>query len=244
MDLAITAAAGFLFKTLDEIEDIHFIKSPSLKEYIRNLSIAVFSVLFLNNTYMAWLVALCVIPISFYLKQVDTPFWKSLVPLPYLALATLLHTHGFSFSGLSGIPSILSLLSTAMSFGVYAFICVLEAMIFPEEISLVKFGSRISLILIFASMIYFLDTNPSTTHLLCLCIGYCLASTMIKFYVHSSDLIPSKEYEKFSEMTIEEIMAEEIPLIKQGINEGIIANKEVFRRVLMLLVISFLKIDI
>lgn len=241
MDLAITAAAGFLFKTLDEIEDIHFIKSQSLKEYIRNLSIAVFSVLFLNNTYMAWLVALCVIPISFYLKQVDTPFWKSLVPLPYLALATLLHTHGFGFSE---SPGILSLLSTAMSFGVYAFICVLEAMIFPEEISLVKFGSRISLIFIFASMIYFFDTNPSITHLLCLCIGYCLASTMIKFYVHSSDLIPSKEYEKFSEMTMEEIMAEEIPLIKEGINAGIIANKEVFRRVLMLLVISFLKIDI
>jgi len=230
MELAISAAAGFLFKTDDEIEDIDFIKSPALKEYIRILSIAVFSILFLDNIYISWFLALCVIPISYYLKQVDTPFWKSLVPLPYLAL--LLHSHE--------IPTLLSLLSTAILFALCAFACVVEAVVFPEEVSLVKLGTRISLIFVFASIIYFLNPLPSTTSILCLCIGYCLASSVIKLLVmEPSEIIPTEEYEKFAESNIDEIIAEEVPALKKVIKEAILINKEVLRRVMTFLVISF-----
>ena len=230
MELAISAAAGFLFKTDDEIEDIDFIKSPALKEYIRILSIAVFSILFLDNIYISWFLALCVIPISYYLKQVDTPFWKSLVPLPYLAL--LLHSHE--------IPTLLSLLSTAVLFALCAFACVVEAVVFPEEVSLVKLGTRISLIFVFASIIYFLNPLPSTTSILCLCIGDCLASSVIKLLVmEPSEIIPTEEYEKFSESNIDEIIAHEVPALKKVIKEAILINKEVLRRVMTFLVISF-----
>jgi len=232
MELAISAAAGFLFKTVDEIEDIDFIKSPSLKEYTRALSIAVFSILFLDSRYISWFLALCVIPISYYLKQVDTPFWKSLVPLPYLAIAFLLHSHE--------VPSFLSLLSTAILFVICAFACVVEAVVFPEEISLVKLGTRIGLIFIFASIIYFLNPDPSTTSILCLCIGYCLASSVIKLLtMNPSEIIPTEEYEKFKESNIDEIIAQEIPALKNAIKEAIGMNKEVLRRILTFLVISF-----
>lgn len=234
MDLAISATAGFLFKTVDEIEDIDFIKSPALKEYIRALSIAVFSILFLDNIYLSWFLALCVIPISYYLKQVDTPFWKSLVLLPYLAL--LLHSH----PNLSVMPSILSLLSTAVLFLICAFACVVEAVVFPEEVSLVKLGTRIGLIFVFASIIYFLNPLPSTTSILCLCIGYCLASSVIKLLVmEPSEIIPAEEYDKFAESNIDEIISEEVPALKKVIKEAILMNKEVLRRIMTFLVISF-----
>ena len=230
MDLAISAAAGFLFKTVDEIEDIDFIKSPSLKEYTRAISIAVFSILFLDNTYVSWFLAICIIPISYYLKQVDTPFWKSLVPLPYLAL--LLHN--------LQIPSILTLISTAILFIICAFAAVVEAVVFPEEVSLVKLGTRISLIFIFASIIYFLNPDPSTTSILCLCIGYCLASSVIKLLVMDpSEIIPTEEYEKFAESNIDEIIAEEVPALQKVVKEAIIINKEVLRRAMTFLVIAF-----
>lgn len=241
MDLAIATAAGFLFKTDDEIEDIDFIKSPALKEYIRALSIAVFSILFLDNTYISWFLAICVIPISYYLKQVDTPFWKSLVPLPYLAIF-LLHSHvGIpSIPSIPGIPTLLSLLSTAFLFLICAFACVVEAVVFPEEVSLVKLGTRIALIFVFASIIYFLNPLPSTTSILCLCIGYCLASSIIKLLVmEPSEIIPTEEYDKFAESNIDDIIAEEVPALKKVIKEAILLNKEVLRRVMTFLVISF-----
>lgn len=230
MELAITALAGFLFKTDDEIEDIDFIKSPALKEYIKNLSIAVFSILFLDNITLTWFIALCVIPISYFLKQVDTPFWKSLVPLPYIAL--LLHSHT--------IPSILSLLSTAIMFVLCAFACVIEAVVFPEEFSLVKLGSRIILIFVFASIIYFLNPQPSTTNILCLCIGYCLASSLIKLLVMKpEEIIPDEEYAKFAESNMDEIIAQEIPALKKHIKEAILINKEVLRKIMTFLIIGF-----
>lgn len=230
MELAISAVAGFLFKTVDEIEDIDFIKSSTLKEYVRALSIAVFSLLFLDSRYISWFLAVCVIPISYYLKQVDTPFWKSLVPLPYLAL--ILHSQE--------VPSILTLLSTAVLFVICAFAAVVEAVVFPEEVSLVKLGTRISLIFIFASIIYFLNPDPSTTSILCLCIGYCLASSVIKLLVmEPSEIIPNEEYDKFAESNIDEIITEEVPALRKVINEAIIINKEVLRRILTFLVISF-----
>jgi hypothetical protein len=233
MELAISVASGFLFKTVDEIEDIDFIKSPALKEYIRALSIAVFSLFFLDNTYICWFVALCVIPISYYLKQVDTPFWKSLVPLPYLAL--LLHNYS-----ISSTPSFLSLISTAILFIICAFTCVVEAVVFPEEVSLVKLGSRIGLIFIFSAMIYFFNPEPSTTSILCLCIGYCLSSSIIKLLVMDpSEIIPVEEYEKFAESNIDEIIAEEVPALEKVIKEAIILNKEVLRKAMTFLVISF-----
>jgi len=231
MDLAIATAAGFLFKTVDEIEDIDFIKSPALKEYIRSLSIAVFSILFLDNTYISWFLALCVIPISYYLKQVDTPFWKSLVPLPYLAL--LLHSQ-------LGLPSFLSLLSSIILFIICAFACVVEAVVFPEEVSLVKLGTRIGLIFVFSSIIYFLNPQPSTTSILCICIGYCLSSSIIKLLImEPSEIIPAEEYEKFAESNIDEIIADTLPALKKVINEAILINKEVLRQAMTFLVISF-----
>ena len=230
MELAI--AAGFLFKTVDEIEDIDFIKSPTLKEYIRSLSIAVFSILFLDNKEISWFLALSVIPISYYLKQVDTPFWKSLVPLPYLAIALLLHSQE--------IPTFLSLISTLILFGICAVAAVVEAVFFPEEVSLVKLGTRISLIFIFAGIIYFLNPDPITTGILCLCIGYCLASGVIKLLVmEPSEIFPTEEYEKFAESNIDEIIAEEVPALQQSIKEAIIANKEVLRKAMKFIVIAF-----
>jgi hypothetical protein len=230
MELAISGAAGFLFKTVDEIEDIDFIKSASLKQYVRALSIAVFSLLFLDSRYISWFLALCIIPISYYLKQVDTPFWKSLVPLPYLAL--LLHNQE--------VPSILSFLSNTILFGICAFAAIVEALFFPEEVSLVKLGTRIGLIFIFASIIYFLNPEPSVACILCLCIGYCLASSVIKLLVmEPSEIIPDEEYEKYAESNIDEIISDSLPDLKNIIMEAILINKEVLRRILTFLVISF-----
>jgi hypothetical protein len=162
---------------------------------------------------------------------VDTPFWKSLVPLPYLAL--LLHSQ-------IGLPSFISLVSTIILFGICAFACVVEAVVFPEEVSLVKLGTRIGLIFVFSSIIYFLNPQPSTTSILCICIGYCLSSSIIKLLImEPSEIIPAEEYEKFAESNIDEIIADTLPALKKVINEAILINKEVLRQAMTFLVISF-----
>ena len=222
MDLAI--AGGFLFKTLDEIEDIDFIKSSNLKEYIRTLSIAVFSILFLDNTFLAWFFAVCVVPISYYLNQVDTPFWKSLAPLPYLAI--LLHI-GQNIGGTE------SLVSTFILFILCALLCIIEAGLFPEEISLMKVIARVIIIIFLISFICFCNPFPSTINIACFSIGYFLASILIKLYMNSDNLIRPEEYEKFANYSVKGIK-EEFPLLKEEYNQANLAVKEVFRKYMTL----------
>lgn len=232
MDYFISITAGFLFKTADEMEDIDFIESSNYKEYLKILSITVFSILFLKNIPMTLFICLFLIPICYYLKQIDTPYWKSLVPLPYLAL--LLHMVSIEEF------STLDIISNFIFFMICAAACVVEAAFFPEEISLVKVATRLILIFVFSSIIFFLNPAPSTTHILCLCIGYCLASTLIKLLVlNPEEILPAKEYEKFSNSNVDEILEEEIPVISNMILEAIRANKDAFAKVLTTGVILF-----
>jgi len=57
--------------------------------------------------------------------------------------------------------------------------------------------------------------------------------------MNPSEIIPTEEYEKFKESNIDEIIAQEIPALKNAIKEVIGMNKEVLRRILTFLVISF-----
>jgi hypothetical protein len=54
-----------------------------------------------------------------------------------------------------------------------------------------------------------------------------------------SEIIPAEEYEKFAESNIDEIIAEEVPALEKVIKEAIILNKEVLRKAMTFLVISF-----
>ena len=54
-----------------------------------------------------------------------------------------------------------------------------------------------------------------------------------------SEIIPTEEYEKFAESNIDEIIAEEVPALKKVITEAILINKEVLRKAMTFLVISF-----
>jgi hypothetical protein len=202
MEYLISIAAGLLFKVDDEMEDIGFIESPLMKDCIQILSIAMFSLVFLMNTTISLFLCIFLIPICYYLNQVDTPFWKSLVPLPYLAFLLQMYTiQSFSLT---------AIISNIILFILFSGLCVMEAVVFPEELSLVKIGSRACLSIFFIIIILLFNPPSSITHIICLTLGYFLTSTVVKVFVtNSEDIIPQTEFDKFSGYTIDDILEKE-----------------------------------
>lgn len=232
MEYLISIVAGSLFKVDDEIEDIDFIKSPLMKEYIQILSIAMFSLVFLNNTTISLFLCIFLVPICYYLNQVDKPFWKSLVPLPYLAFLLQMHTIQ-SFS-------ITAIISNIILFILFSGMCVMEAAFFPEEVSLVKIGTRIFLSILFTLVILLFRPPSSTTHIICLTIGYFLTSAAIKIFIMDpEDIIPQKEFDKFSGDTIDDILEKETAEIKRELGETIDITKKAFTKIFTCIVMIF-----
>ena len=233
MDYLLSMAGGFAFKTLDEIQDIDFIESPIIKHYAIILCIAIIFLVFIKNINISFFFALCVIPISYYLNQIDTLLWKSLVPLPFIAI--LLQANSIEFSLASFIKNLFLFLSCCIS-------CIIESQVFPEEISFNKFWTRILIPVIFILFVYVWSPPDYVTNIVLITLGYCMAATLIKLYsIDSSIILPLEELKKYSGKTISEVYHKEIPILLKGISEFMTAYRDLSDKSLRTLVVILYK---
>ena len=149
MENIISLIAGSLFKLVDEIEDTDTKVFERYKDYIQTLCTAFISLWLYNNAYISLIHILIIIPLCLYVNQVDTLYWKTLLPLPFITFLlnshTLVNVDIYEIFQVS-IVFILTILSI-----------IIESYMFPEETSSSKTITRIGLVLVF-SLLFFLIT--------------------------------------------------------------------------------------
>jgi len=233
MDYLISMAGGFAFKTLDEIQDIDFIKSSIMKQYAIFLCIAIISLVLFKNINISYFFALCVIPVSYYLNQVDTLLWTSLMPLPFIAI--FLQANAIEFSLSSIIKNFFLFVSCSIS-------CIIESQLFPEEISFNKFWTRILIPLIFILFVYIWTPPDYVTNIVFITLGYCIASTLIKLYsTDSSILFPLEEFKKYSEENSLGVWEKEMSSLSEASTEFIRAYRELSDKSLKAIIVILYK---
>jgi hypothetical protein len=145
MDLGISFLSGFIFKLYDDLTDNNIPMSGLPMELIKVLLVASTTVLMVN--YADLTLAFFILSIlCFIMNQVDTDFWKAWFSLPLV----ILFYHLPYFSTLSFTDIGIRLLLSSVGLGIIFF----EAKLFPEEISMRKYTSRITMVLVLGIVSY------------------------------------------------------------------------------------------
>jgi hypothetical protein len=170
MEVGLAFFAGMFFKLADEILDVKYPALLEYSEYIKTYCVFFFSFVFYKYPELA-ICFLFIIAVCYYVNQIDTTFWKSMIPLP---LFTLLMTYqNLHFKGTLDLFEKMSVLTLILLF------TYIEDKSFPEETSDRKKISRIFLILLctatFLILPYF--QNPE--------ILYVVNSLIISYYATS-----------------------------------------------------------
>ena len=84
MENIVSLVAGILFKVVDEIEDTDIQIPEDYKIYIKTLCIVFVTLFFYDNILYTLIFIFFIIPVCFYVKQIDTAYWKSLIPIPFI----------------------------------------------------------------------------------------------------------------------------------------------------------------
>lgn len=136
MDNIVSLIAGILFKVVDEIEDTD-IQIPEEYKYILKFlfTISVFVCLY-NNVLLSLILVIFMIPVCFYVKQVDTVFWKSIISIPIITLILQINLLQI-YTKYDMMHLIIYYLPIQLIFA------VMEAKMFPEETSERKTIARI-----------------------------------------------------------------------------------------------------
>lgn len=139
MDNIVSLVAGILFKVVDEIEDTD-IQIPEEYKYILKFlfTISVFVCLY-NNVLLSLILVIFMIPVCFYVKQVDTVFWKSIISIPIITLILQINLLQI-YTKYDMMHLIIYYLPIQLIFA------VMEAKMFPEETSEQKTIARIYII--------------------------------------------------------------------------------------------------
>jgi hypothetical protein len=174
MELAISVFSGFIYKLYDDLTDNNIAISSLTMEFIKVFLVASTTFLMVKSTDLTLAFAMLSI-MCFVVNQFDTDFWKAWASLPFLIL--LYHLPYFSSLSFRDIGVRLLLLSLGLG------IVYFEAKLFPEEISLRKYASRISLavasaILAYLASIYEFQYLVST---LLFFVGYHSSSVIFHF---------------------------------------------------------------
>lgn len=174
MERALGFFAGMFFKLADEILDVKYPALLEYSEYIKTYCVFFFSFVFYSYPELAisflFFIALC-----YYMNQIDTPFWKSMIPIPLFTL--LLTYQNLQFKG---ILDLLEKLSISIFLLLFFYI---EDKSFPEETSERKKIFRILAILVctasFLILPYF--QNPEILYVVNnILISYCATSVAIQ----------------------------------------------------------------
>lgn len=172
---AIPFCAGAFMKIVDEIEDVNLLDLKEYKQYFYTLCTLFISLWMYSDPYISASWIALITPASYYINQIDSIFWKSLIPIPFI---TLLLTANIEK------PFILSDIAQKIAYIVFAcFFIILEEKLTPEESSIYKIIFRILIILGSICIIY-LTSELSSAEFIKSCslfiIGYCLISVISK----------------------------------------------------------------
>ena len=160
MENVVSLIAGILFKVVDEIEDTDIKIAKDYEIYIKTLFIVFITLFFYNNIINTLLFILFAIPTCFYVKQIDTLFWKSLIPIPFIILMLnggYLKKYNFSDIFLFVLIGL-----------TYIYCIVKESKMFPEEMSERKIIGRIyiSFYFILSLLIIMYINSPLLNHII------------------------------------------------------------------------------
>jgi|LauGreSuBDMM15SN_2_FD.fasta_scaffold56133_3 hypothetical protein len=173
---AIPFCAGAFMKVVDEIEDVGILNLEEYKEYFQTLCILFITLWMYSDPYISASWISLIIPASYYINQIDSNFWKSLIPIPFI---TLLLTANIE-------KPILSDIAQKIAYIVFAcFFILLEEKLTPEESSIYKILFRVLIILGSLGIIY-LTSELSSAEFIKSCslfiIGYCTLSVISKSF--------------------------------------------------------------
>jgi len=174
---AIPFCAGAFMKVVDEIEDVGILNLEEYKEYFQTLCILFITLWMYSDPYISASWISLIIPASYYINQIDSNFWKSLIPIPFI---TLLLTANIE-------KPILSDIAQKIAYIVFAcFFILLEEKLTPEESSIYKILFRVLIILGSLGIIY-LTSELSSAEFIKSCslfiIGYCALSVISKVFL-------------------------------------------------------------
>lgn len=179
---AIPFCAGAFMKIVDEIEDVNLLNLKEYIPYFYSLCTLFITLWLYNDIYSSIFCILCLIPACFFVNEIDTVYWKTLIPIPFITFLFKMNT--LEWLGVNDlIQRIVFILS-------WIIVIYLESKVTPEETSDLKIFMRLGIILLLLTLIYF--TNDfSSAEFIKSCslfvIGYCVASVISKSLL--SDLI-------------------------------------------------------
>jgi len=167
--------AGVFFKGADDLLDTHHPVLVKYSEYIKTLCIVFMTLFFFLNPEHSIFFLVLIIPVCFFVKQIDTDFWKSMIPIPLITLA--LTYQSIEYKGLTdSLEKCLALLLVSL-------VIVLEDNAFPEESSQKKSIFRATMvflgILALYATPYFKSPDFYRAGIYVYPIGYCATSVLL-----------------------------------------------------------------
>lgn len=176
---AIALLAGFLFKLTDELFDTQNKYLLEYSEYIKTGCIVFMTLFFFLNPECSLLVILAYIPICYLLNQIDTEFWFTMIPIPFITLT--LTVQNLKYIGFT------DLLEKIMILVLFISLKLFESKLFIEETSKEKIIFRastvgISVVATFISQ-YFQQPSFPIVLLYALGIGYYGTSVFVKTFL-------------------------------------------------------------
>jgi hypothetical protein len=176
---AIALLAGSLFKLTDELFDTQNKYLLEYSEYIKTGCIVFMTLFFFLNPEWSLLFTLLLIPTCYSLNQIDTTFWKSMIPIPLITLTlTVQHLKYIGFSDLLEKCSVVFLT---------CLVCVYEDKIFPEETSQEKTMFRAMIVCIGILALYLAQFFKSPEFyragIYIYPIAYCGTSVLVKTFL-------------------------------------------------------------
>lgn len=181
IEYLIAFAAGAFCKLVDDIEDTenHILKD--IKEYIQSLCTAFTSIWLYNDVLISLLHIMIILPACFYVNEVDTVYWKTLLPLPFITF--LCNAHSL------GNIDMYEFFQIAVVYIVTFVSIIIESYTFPEETSTIKTISRIIIFISLIIAVLFLrETNKNVRFVkfaksfFIYAIGYILVSILSKLF--------------------------------------------------------------
>lgn len=174
---AIPFCAGAFMKIVDEIEDVNLLDLKEYKQYFYTLCTLFISLWLYNDIYSSIFCIVCLIPICYYVNEIDTIYWKTLIPIPFMTF--LLQMNNLEWLGLTDLIQRIAFV-VLWTIGIF-----IESKVSPEEKSTRKSIIRISLIILLLAIIYFTREFSSEVFIKTMCltaIGYFSSSVILKTF--------------------------------------------------------------
>jgi len=159
---------GIFFKIIDEVEDVGYKYLNEYKEYIKTLCTVFTTLALYNNVYLTIFCILVLTPASYFANEIDTEYWNTLLPIPFIILA-------LTYQNIDH-----RVLLQNSCFFILMFICIFfEPLFIPEETSFKKNLSRF-LAILFAIIMLLWSNNTALHSFMYFIIGYGATSVVFK----------------------------------------------------------------